>query len=373
MDSNDEEQIKNALHYLSRNTKSLIDQNNKQVFINDEILKQIKDITKQVNNQQTKVSNFLSNFSLTISKNIATIEEELQIIQQLYQINYSIDLLNHHINEIEQVLLTSKLRILSRNIMTDKELNFISNIETYRDIKVVVAYYSENNQIIIVLLIPKYNRSIFSEILIEPIPNSNNKAILLENYKFLMNDKGEIFNYDVKENLELNLVKIDNDCVQGIFAQKKANCQMQNYNIVETKELTNGLVITKNINETLLIQNCNKFNIFLSGSNLIKFKNCKLNISNKKFENFQLEVNEPIILPLFDIKINESNKYDVIKLEEIHLKQIKNNRNEILDVKYSNKRNIILYITTNILIILAISILIYKFVYKKLLKHLNDF
>lgn len=189
MDSDDEELIKTKLDNLSKNNHDLITEANKQISINHQISDLISNITTHINNQQKIISNILSNYTNENSVKINNLQIEIQIIQQIYQLNYDINLLQNHIDDIEQIILTSKLNILSRNILTEEELKLISNPEDLQDIKIVVVYYT--NQIIIIILIPLYSTKKYSSILIEPLPNPSNKSLVLEDYTIIL-DEDEI-------------------------------------------------------------------------------------------------------------------------------------------------------------------------------------
>lgn len=176
MDVNDEQEIKNQLDSITQNNKNLIVENNKQVAINDQISNQIKNITLQINNQQKQIYEFLNNFQTQKGNIILKLEDEINYIQRVYQINYNIDLLKNHIDDIEQIIILSKLGILSKNILTNQELESIPDLSNFGDIKIVVVFHSE--QIAIILLIPEYSNEKFSKILIEPLPNDKNRSIL---------------------------------------------------------------------------------------------------------------------------------------------------------------------------------------------------
>ena len=73
--------------------------------------------------------------------------------------------------------------------------------------------------------------------------------------------------------------------MNNIFQFKKAKCQMQNFVKQEIKEISNGLIVTKNVEKMYLNQDCNKYNINIMGNNLIKFKNCIIKINESVYEN----------------------------------------------------------------------------------------
>lgn len=184
MDNRDEEEIKSKLSTISQSNTDLIEESNKQILINNAISNQLKNLTEQINSRQNDISKFLNDFNIQNENNLTKIEDEIKYIQNAFQINYDISLIEKHINDIKEILLTSKLGILSKNILTEKELKMIHDFKNLIDIKIVIAFHL--NQIIIIIYIPEYTDTSFYKLLIEPIPNKENKCINLNDYNILM-------------------------------------------------------------------------------------------------------------------------------------------------------------------------------------------
>ena len=56
----------------------------------------------------------------------------------VFQIHNDINSLLHFIDTIEDVILTSRLGILTRNILTDKENDLVRSTDEFREIKIVL-------------------------------------------------------------------------------------------------------------------------------------------------------------------------------------------------------------------------------------------
>lgn len=101
MDHEDEIQIKEKLEELTNNNKKLIDESNKQVFINKIISDQINNITTHIRKQQESIETYLNTYNQKLVVKVQTIETEVRLMQYMYQINHDILILRNH--DIEQI------------------------------------------------------------------------------------------------------------------------------------------------------------------------------------------------------------------------------------------------------------------------------
>lgn len=162
MDHDDEVEIKAKLDELHENNGKLIEQSNKQVSINNELFDQIQNITTHINNQQSQIQKHLNNLTNEVYNKIITLEDEVKFMQYTFQINHDILLLRNHVDDIEQVLFSSKLGVLSKNILNEEELKFVTNINSYQNIKITVTTYKDT--IVIALLIPQLSNLKYSKV-----------------------------------------------------------------------------------------------------------------------------------------------------------------------------------------------------------------
>lgn len=370
MDSNDEIEIRNKLEALSDNSKKLIVENNKQVIFNNHISEQITNITKHIRNQQEAIKLFLDKFNSQSQNTIIELEHEINYVQQMYQINYDINLLKDHLENIEEIILTSKLGILSRNILTEQEMLIVKDITNFRDIKIVVAFQS--NQIIIILFIPEHSEIPYSRILIEPIPNKENKTLHIKKHVYLMDQFDKIYNENVKDSLKRNLIEVNDKCITGIMSFQETKCVLEKFYGEEIKEIISGIVITKNIKKSRIIHNCNNYNVTVEGTNIIRFKNCRISIKGELFENTILEAQDHIILPHFTTRIIANRTINTIEFEDFHEYTIKNNRKQLEFMAIENKNNNIINWSINTIIIVIILTTIILILYKKYVKETSS-
>lgn len=354
MDSEDEKQIQDTLESLKNNENSMTGNVNKLMHINNFMTEQISNITKHVNGQQNRITQYLREFRAMTQNRIKTIEDEVRFIEHIYLIDKDIHMLREHVNDIEQIIFSSKVGITPTEILTQKELDLITDLNTYRNIKVAVIY--EDNRLVITLLVPQYSTNILSKIRLEPIPNPNDDSIVLDVYDFYIDNKNNLYKTEVKNNLEKNLIKVENKCLLNILEFKEAVCELEKNNKTSISEIKPGILIFKNF-KLNVTHNCNKLDIRQTGNFLIKFENCKIIAMNKTFVNINVKVHDTLILPNRITKIKENvNTNNNLKLETLYLKQI-NHENNIKIMSNINKRSNVISLSSDLFILFFIIIM----------------
>lgn len=225
MDNEDEKQIKDALDSLGNMEKSTTVSINKLIYTNNFMSDQINNITRHINGQQTRITGYLNEFREMTQNRIKTIEDEVKFIEHIYQMDKDISLLRDHINDIGQIVFSSKLGIIPTDILTRVELDLITDLNSYRNIKIAVIL--QNDTLVITLLIPQYSPNVLSRIRFEPIPNANNNSLALDDYETYVDSKNTIYKTDIENNLEKNLITIKNKCLQDILEFREAVCEMK--------------------------------------------------------------------------------------------------------------------------------------------------
>lgn len=357
MDSDDEAQINNALNSMKTQVNNL-------TTFNNLISNQIKNITNHINQKQIVISTYFNKFKNFLQNKIRDLEDEFRLISHIYQVNNDITLLKNHVDDIGQIIFSSKLGIIPTDILTKTELDLITSFDSYTNIKVAVIF--ENENIVIILLIPQYSNSVLSKIIFEPIPNLKNKSISLKINEVLVSKNNKIYETNVKENLMKNLIQINDNCLENIVNFKEAHCNMTTMDITSVNEIIPGILIFKNF-YSKITHNCNnKYDLKITGTFLIKFENCEIYTLDNNFTNVKIKLYENFILPNFITKIKENSNttFADLKLETLYLEQIKHEET-IKKILYHNNKSKIINTSINIIIILAISILILILFYMK--------
>ena len=190
---------------------------------------------------------------------------------------------------------------------------------------------------------------------------------LLNIYEIYVDSKNNMFMTEVKNNLEKNLVRIKNKCLQDILEFREATCELRKNNETNVVEIMSGVLIFKNFYQNIT-HNCNKLDLRQRGNFLIKFENCKIKTMNKTFLNINLRIYDTLILPHVITKIkNQTNEENMLKLETLYLKQLEN-ENVLKLVKYKNENVNIISLSSDLLIliiILIISVILYCLIKRK--------
>ncbi|XP_023159250.1 uncharacterized protein LOC105664576, partial [Ceratitis capitata] len=255
MDSEDAEHINNSLKLLYENNGLLTNTVHNLTQVNTILTIQINNITKHINTQQKQVERYLNQFKNTFQNKIATLEDEITFMQHIYQINNNIMLLRNHIDDIGQVTFSSKLGIIPTDILTPKEMDLITEFNSYINIKTSVALHDET--IILIFRIPSYSKNTLSKITFETIPDIKNMTLALNSHTILTDHNGKMYEPFLQDNLKKNLIEIKSDCMQNILEYKDANCPMKNSETEDIVEIFSGLLILKNYYQNFK-HNCNK-------------------------------------------------------------------------------------------------------------------
>lgn len=360
MDSEDEQEIKDRLKVNEQNNHNLVKAFNDQVKINDNFDETMKNVTEHINKQQNRVKEQLDQFSNLLRRDT----KQIEIIQHVFQIQYDIQLLREQVRKVKENLLLSQIGLLSRDILTINEIeNYNITIKDMMNIKSSVIVF--DNHIIFVLLLPNYEDSKYYRIFVEPVPNRNKLELDIDNKSFIIKGK-ELYEDTGNTVVRKNLKLFRNSC--QIF-KDNAQCNFKKNENLEIKQITNNIVITKNIPNTIVKHNCNKFEIILSGNNLIKFENCKININNITYENFVNEDN--FVIPNFN-NVSIKNILTNFSIADLHLRHLQN-RERIEEIKSRNAlHEHIAITTTSVVIIFLITILLIWLFKRNLKKNVTD-
>lgn len=339
MDNNDEIEIRETLETLKLNNRNLISENNKQIKINKGFIEQINNISMYIQNQQNGIEKQLNKYVLNFEdKRFNNLENEIAFMENIYQIHYDLNLLRNHVDDIEQVILSSKLGVLTKNILNDDDLKHINDLNTLINVKTIVIAF-ENN-IIITIMIPKYSEKMFYKNIIEPIPNKENMSIVLKENQFLTDENNIAYEIYIRDNFIKNIIKLNDQCITNIIQFKNANCEMKYSDKKEIKEILTGIIIAKNVEKTEINQNCNNLNITIEGNNLIRHFNCKIIIKEQIFDNVAKNLYKNIFVHNPKIIINNTHEHEErkdFKLDKFELHQIEN-RNELKEITTNNQK-----------------------------------
>lgn len=352
MDDRDRQDIEEHLKIIETNDHNEILNLNKQIIINDKFNKQIKILTDTLNNETKEIIKKIDNFIGTYDyeKDIAKIQYEIKLRENL-------EYLHEDIEKIKEVIMTSRLGVLSRDILTTEEIEHhniqLNNLE---DIQLSLALYKNN--IIFVIKLPVFTNETYQKLYIQPIPNKyNNMQLKINKHLYLTNN--QIMYEDTKYLKKLKEIK--DNCIENLF-NKHMHCNFIKNENEKILEIGNNNLILINVKQQELNQTCNKQRIFVKGNYLLKFQNCQIRINNEIYEKNNYKY-EPII-PNTILNINFT-KIEDLSFKELHYENI-NNLKEIEELKYNYKKSnltiylIIVIIVTTLIIYVCIKIKNYK-------------
>lgn len=129
--------------------------------------------------QNNDISSSINQFNEKIMKKIHEFNQAIsQFDQEIHQLHFEILIrqnMNTLINEIQklkEIILMSRLNILSRDILTyDEIIDNKITLEELSEIQLRIAMY--NSTLLLILSLPNYETTLYANIIIEPVPNKN--------------------------------------------------------------------------------------------------------------------------------------------------------------------------------------------------------
>ncbi|KAI8119002.1 Retrovirus-related Env polyprotein from transposon 297 [Lucilia cuprina] len=237
MDNDDENEIKSALVNLTTNINDNSERTETLARVSETLSSQIQNITTHINMQQYIISKYINKFRYEIQNKISTLEDEVVFLRHVYQIDSDINLLKDHIDDIGRVVFTSKLGVIPTDLLDEREIDIVDNFEAYSKTKIAVT--SDDDQIIIILSIPIFSNLSYSQIILEPIPNKENKSLYLEQNQIIIDDNKNIY-YPNVTNLFKNMQIVKDNCIEGIVRNNVSSCMLREDVLTEVKEIKPG-------------------------------------------------------------------------------------------------------------------------------------
>lgn len=119
MDNNDREEIAAHLNILDANNNLIEKHINSQITINNRINDELNNLTLNINNKQKQLTSSLNN----ITKTTNTINKTIQKDQRKRKVKENLIVLLEKLKQVEEIILLSRLQILSRDKNHNKKSN----------------------------------------------------------------------------------------------------------------------------------------------------------------------------------------------------------------------------------------------------------
>ena len=372
MDDTDRQHYNNILSQLTKNQRTLQDQNNAMLKTNAELIEKFNQRLKNIRiNEQNLIE--------TDSK-----QETLNTITQLTLLTSSLISLYE---EIETSLTFCKSYVLHESIISFDELKnlfelYKINIQIYdfcwEAINFVKPFCKLHDNIIdIILEIPNYLNSNSPILQFSPLPivQGENQFILNETFQnILYDDKKLSYVTNCIKNHDNYYCKLDNQpvnpCLKNLLIKKThENCQLYPLKYFpKVTTIPNSNILIINVESEKVFVNCPSVKRYINFG-LYKLANNNCIIDGVK-TNSTYEAKSEIPLPeinQIDINIINHNKevkmHDInkIEIENIRLRQIE----EITSKIYTNKKPIVISLCITLIVIITVIIIIIIIRHKK--------
>ena len=372
MDADDAQKINTELVTLNSNQKEINQNFNKQIILNNDMIRRFENIREHVNSQQTKIENYLKIVKTEIENNSHNIDTIIKYTQNVNLINFNIDLLNDHLNNINEAFILSKLNIISKHILYPKELKmvyeilknesiFVTSDEQLYEFLELQAFYS-GNDMIFNIKIPIVSNKLYS--LFHTIPIQIKKTYMIPAQDFIIMNQDEIYETNIRcRNIEntfyckssdLHMKEDLQTCIRKIIENQPSNC-----NLVEKTppssitHIEENYIICINIPETNFESTCGTQKSTIEGNTLIHFQNCTVTINDIKYDNTAITHQESLtIYPTLNKDINATKILEELSLDKLQLSNFQNMKEISLIKEHHIQRD---YISIMVIVIFIIT------------------
>lgn len=309
------------LRAIDKSVNQLITENNAQIKIN-------MGINKKMDLMIQTVQSMLS----TTKSNMERFELDINIINMIF----IIDTLKKHLDDIHEAIAKAKINLVHQQLITEKELHFIAEILDSEGIilkidaeamqYITTKVVTNGDVVMYIISTPKLHTSLFDSLTIIPLINNNEKIHLsgehfIKASKEILQIKKYNSKYIYSENDVINMT--DDKCLSNIIHGKHSTCKFQSvaeHNPI--KQISDTILLINDGNVTLE-STCGASKRLLTGHFLVKFLNCSVTLDGVSFVNKILSEKEvPLILPLYNLKVNKShfdNTFSLNELSKLHL------------------------------------------------------
>lgn len=214
------------------------------------------------------------------------------------------------IEDIEMGMQLSRLGLFNPKLLNYDKLENV-NSQNILLIKTSTWINHKDNHLLIISHIPIAHEE-KNTVKITPYPDHNGYQLDYTDTKSYYENKNKIYNEEHEE--------VHNDCITSIIKSKNPIC---NFTPINTKEMIKyiepNIILTWNLTETIITQNCQKSNsnIKISGNKIIRITQCKLEIGNiilsKNYLKPEIDLT-PLYPPLEITKIKNIQHNEIVKL-----------------------------------------------------------
>lgn len=267
------------LRIINRTTNDLIQENNRQIQVNQMISNRIADISNTVN--QLIAQQNLENKILL---------EEYEAIKLLLYM----DTLNSIITEIQDTILRTRISLPNNKLLTLKEILHIESLLHEQGIKtrypeqaldyVNPKIATQNDLLLYILEIPELQKS-QSEI-IQIFPLIVDDTIITNLPTFVVKSNHDIFTTSHPEEYiqrTTYMQLLEDNCTHSMITGIISHCNAMKEINTFTSLISDNSILINNAKSLYMHSSCGPHNRTLSGNFLIKFFNCSITINDQIF------------------------------------------------------------------------------------------
>ena len=192
-----------------------------------------------------------------------------------------------HVQSIQLGIQLAKLGIVNPKLI---DVETISHLDTEQFELIRTSVWIKDNIVYFVLTIPK-TFSKYHRFRILPIPDGDNRELVLSLDVDYIRKNEKLFK------LENHKIKPLNDpCLENLLNDKLSNCTFKTNKETSVTFVQPNMVLTKNLDQITVYQNCNDLNVSIYGNNLLTFSNCRLKIGYFEIES-KINIAQTSIVP----------------------------------------------------------------------------
>ena len=374
LDQNDFETIQNSISRLDNGQYEIVNHLNEQVKINAIIINRFEDITTTVNNLSTTLQNYMRDSQHSEQKLL----EDSLITQTQLLIEDNILNLSEQTNEIHEILTFAKVNIISRHILDNTEMNYVTDELLKNNIKIkseeqiysllnLKAYYN-NTDLVVLIEIPQFLEEKYNYYKIKTFP-INNYIIEQATNILITNNQTHMLIYNSCQVIEQvyycekgHIYTNTDTCIPKILNNEDANCKtIQTTESDEIELLHDEYLFISSQQGIQIFTTCNPKQAIIKGIKLLRFQNCTIEINNKSYASDQIRRIHGIqVFQPFDNIFINATREDILDLPKLTRQTIEN----IKEINHHQERTTTyahsIATSTSIIIIIIIIILLFR-------------
>ncbi|XP_055617587.1 uncharacterized protein LOC129762971 [Toxorhynchites rutilus septentrionalis] len=315
-DQEDLDLINQNLEMLETNSNKIIDNQIKQVKINNVLQATIN-----------KVSKTIRSIKEHVQSQDTIIRKDLELINLIL----NTDILIKTLEDLKKQIAFSKSNSLNKNILSMAEKDYILKFlesqhiaikfedEIYKFVRSVVSL--QNNHIIIIVKLPIIEPNEYSLMQLEPV-NVNGTRIDT-NIRYVAKYQQSLYEQSERCFICDNNLPVNDGCISNILTNQKAKCPMHKQpERPIIKEISVGTILIDTNKAVYILDSCGESQI-ISAPTIIETCNCTVTVQNVTFRSNSKTINKSEYLtPIFGKEIETiKQKPDI---EEIHQMNIEN-------------------------------------------------